>query len=243
MKLMPLVVLLSSVMTAGAAQAESIKFAMEATYPPFEYTNDKNELVGFDVDVANALCVELKAECSFHNQAFDSLIPALKFRRYDAAISAMDITAERLEQVAFSDAYYDNSASFISADGKFSDTDALKGKRVGVQNGSTHQKYITEQLPGVEAVPYASYQNAFIDMKNGRIDAVFGDTAVVAEWLKKDDALATVGKPVTDTKYFGQGFGIAVNQENQELVKKLNQALASIQKDGTYKTIYDKWFQ
>ncbi len=243
MKLMPLVVLLSSVMAAGAAQAESIKFAMEATYPPFEYTNDKNELVGFDVDVANALCEKLKAECSFHNQAFDSLIPALKFRRYDAAISAMDITAERLEQVAFSDTYYDNSASFIGADGKFGDIKALKGKRVGVQNGSTHQKYVTEQLPGVEAVPYASYQNAFIDMKNGRIDAVFGDTAVVAEWLKKDDTLATVGKPVTDTNYFGQGFGIAVNQDNQALVKKLNQALASIQKDGTYKTIYDKWFQ
>ncbi len=175
---------LIGLVSASAAAQQEIKFVMEATYAPFEYMDENNQIQGFDVDLANALCKQLEAKCSFHNQAFDSLIPALKFKRYDAAISAMDITEARLEQVNFSNPYYDNSAAFVSLAGKVADPAALKGNRVGVQNGSTHQSFLLEQLPDVVAVPYSSYQDAFIDMKNGRIDSVFGDTAVVAEWFK-----------------------------------------------------------
>lgn len=226
----------------NAAAQEEIKFAMEATYAPFEYMNENNQIQGFDVDLANALCEELKAKCTFHNQAFDSLIPALKFKRYDAAISAMDITEARLQQVNFSDAYYDNSAAFISIEGKIADQAALEGKRIGVQNGSTHQSYLLEQLPGVTAVPYSSYQDAFIDMKNGRIDSVFGDTAVVAEWFKKEDNLTYVGEQVTNQEYFGNGFGIAVNKSNPELVAQLNTALAAVKANGEYDKIFNKYF-
>ncbi|WP_318489081.1 lysine/arginine/ornithine ABC transporter substrate-binding protein [Photobacterium leiognathi] len=229
-------------LASSQAMAQEIKFAMEATYAPFEYMDENNQIQGFDVDIANALCKELDATCTFHNQSFDSLIPALKFKRYDAAISAMDITEARQQQVSFSQPYYDNAADFISIKGKVADIDALKGKRVGVQNGSTHQSYLTDQMPDVTTVPYNSYQDAFIDMQNGRIDAVFGDTAVVAEWLKKDDKLAYVGKPVTNPKYFGNGFGIAVNKNNQELLKQLNTALAKIKQDGQYQVIFDKYF-
>ncbi|OBT29244.1 arginine ABC transporter substrate-binding protein [Vibrio cyclitrophicus] len=226
----------------NAAAQEEIKFAMEATYAPFEYMDENNQIQGFDVDLANALCEELKATCTFHNQAFDSLIPALKFKRYDAAISAMDITEARLQQVNFSDAYYDNSAAFISIEGKVADQAALEGKRVGVQNGSTHQSFLLEQMTGVTAVPYSSYQDAFIDMKNGRIDSVFGDTAVVAEWFKKQDNLAYVGDQVTNQEYFGNGFGIAVNKSNQELVDQLNTALAAVKANGEYDKIFNKYF-
>ena len=226
----------------NAAAQEEIKFAMEATYAPFEYMDENNQIQGFDVDLANALCEELKATCTFHNQAFDSLIPALKFKRYDAAISAMDITEARLQQVNFSDAYYDNSAAFISIEGKVADQAALEGKRVGVQNGSTHQSFLLEQMTGVTAVPYSSYQDAFIDMKNGRIDSVFGDTAVVAEWFKKEDNLTYVGDQVTNQEYFGNGFGIAVNKSNQELVDQLNVALAAVKANGEYDKIFNKYF-
>ncbi|NAZ71581.1 arginine ABC transporter substrate-binding protein [Vibrio toranzoniae] len=226
----------------NAAAQEEIKFAMEATYAPFEYMDENNQIQGFDVDLANALCEEMKATCTFHNQAFDSLIPALKFKRYDAAISAMDITEARLQQVNFSDAYYDNSAAFISIEGKVADQAALEGKRIGVQNGSTHQSYLLEQLPGVTAVPYSSYQDAFIDMKNGRIDSVFGDTAVVAEWFKKEDNLTYVGEQVTNQEYFGNGFGIAVNKSNPELVAQLNTALEAVKANGEYDKIFNKYF-
>ncbi|MEH6532116.1 MAG: arginine ABC transporter substrate-binding protein [Photobacterium frigidiphilum] len=228
--------------SANAAAQEEIKFAMEATYAPFEYVDENNQIQGFDVDLANALCKEINAKCSFHNQAFDSLIPALKFKRYDAAISGIDITEARQKQVSFTNPYYDNSAAFVAVEGKVANQAALSGKRVGVQNGSTHQSYLIDQMTGVTAVPYASYQDAFIDMQNGRIDSVFGDTAVVAEWFKKNETLTYIGDQVTNQEYFGNGFGIAVNKKNEELVNQLNAALKTVKANGQYQEIFDKYF-
>ncbi|OAN17680.1 arginine ABC transporter substrate-binding protein [Photobacterium jeanii] len=241
MKKVVLTTLLGLTSMHAAAQQE-IKFVMEATYAPFEYMDENNQIQGFDVDLANALCKEIDAKCTFHNQPFDSLIPALKFRRYDAAISGIDITEQRQKQVSFTQAYYDNAAAFVALEGKIADQAALEGKRIGVQNGSTHQSYLIDQMPGVTAVPYASYQDAFLDMQNGRIDSVFGDTAVVAEWFQKNDQLAFVGKPVTNAEYFGNGFGIAVNKSNQDLVDQLNTALKTVKANGEYQAIFDKYF-
>ena len=139
-----------------------IRFASSATYPPFESLNSDNQIVGFDIDLANALCQQIKAECTFTNNAFDSLIPALKFRRYDAVISGMDITPERSKQVAFTQPYYANSAVVIAAKGKYPTMEALKGKRIGMENGTTHQRYLQDKHPEVVPVAYDSYQNAIL---------------------------------------------------------------------------------
>ncbi|ATA24307.1 arginine ABC transporter substrate-binding protein [Brenneria goodwinii] len=229
-------------MTFSAAAADTIRFASSATYPPFESLDANNEIVGFDMDLAKALCKQMQATCTFTNQAFDSLIPALKFRRYDAVISGMDITPERSKQVAFTQPYYANSAVVIAQKGKFSDFAAMKGKRIGMENGTTHQKYMNDKHPEVQTVAYDSYQNAVLDLKNGRIDGVFGDTAVVNEWIKTNPTLATVGEHVTDAEYFGTGLGIAVRPNDKALLEKLNTALDAIKADGTYKSINDKWF-
>ena len=121
--------------------------------------------------------------------------------------------------------------------------DNLGEQLIGVQNGTTHQKFITDKHPEITTVPYDSYQNAKLDLQNGRIDAVFGDTAVVTEWLKSNPKLAAVGDKVTDKAYFGTGLGIAVRQGNTDLQQKFNAALEKVKKDGTYQTIYNKWFQ
>ena len=226
----------------SATAAQTIRFATEASYPPFESIDANNKIVGFDVDLANALCKEIDATCTFTNQAFDSLIPSLKFRRFDAVMAGMDITPEREKQVLFTTPYYDNSALFVGQQGKYTGIDQLKGKKVGVQNGTTHQKYIQDQHPEVKTVSYDSYQNAFIDLKNGRIDGVFGDTAVVNEWLKTNPQLGVATEKVTDPQYFGTGLGIAVRPDNKALLEKLNNALAAIKADGTYQKINDQWF-
>ncbi|WP_435954424.1 arginine ABC transporter substrate-binding protein ArtJ [Dryocola sp. BD626] len=226
----------------SATAADKINFGSSATYPPFESLDASNQIVGFDIDLANALCKQMQADCTFTNHAFDSLIPSLKFRKYDAVISGMDITPERSKQVAFSDPYYANSAVVIAKKGAFTSLADLKGKRIGMENGTTHQKYLQDKHPEIKTVSYDSYQNAIIDLKNGRIDGVFGDTAVVNEWLKTNPQLGTVGEHVTDPQYFGTGLGIAVRPENQALLKKLNAALAAIKADGTYQKISDKWF-
>lgn len=227
-----------------AVSAKEIKFATEATYAPFEYLDDKNEFQGFDIELAKAICAQVKLTCSFHNQAFDSLIPSLKFRRYDAAIAAMDVTPERAAQVDFSDIYYENSAVFVAKKVTFKEPSELLEKTVGVQNGSSHQSYLVDNWvgKGMLSVPYASYQSAFLDMMNGRIDGVFADNAVAAEWLKQHPDYAVVGAPISDAKYFGTGFGIAVAKGNQALLTSLNNGLAQIKANGTYQHIFNKYF-
>lgn len=240
-RIMIAAVLIGLNLSANATQ--TIRFATEASYPPFEFIGSDNHIQGFDIDVANALCKEMAAECIFTNQAFDSLIPGVKFRRFDAVIAGMDITPEREKQVLFTRPYYDNAAAFIIRKGTIASIEALQGKRVGVQNGTTHQKYLTEKQPGISSVAYDSYQNAVLDLKNGRIDAVFGDTAVINEWLKQNTNLSTLGAKVTDNAYFGRGLGIALRHNNQDLQAKFNTALEKIKADGKYTIIYQKWFQ
>lgn len=237
-----LVCAIVAAMSFSAQAAENIRFASSATYPPFESLDANNNIVGFDIDLAKALCQEMKANCTFSNQAFDSLITALKFKRYDAVISGMDITPERQKQVAFTQPYYANSAIIIAQKGKYHSMADMKGLRVGMENGTTHQKYLQEKHPEIKTVAYDSYQNAILDLKSGRIDGVFGDTAVVNEWLKNNPQLASVGEHVTDPHYFGIGLGIAVRLGDKALLAQLNQALAAIKANGTYQKISDKWF-
>lgn len=234
--------LLATLMAASAttAFAQDITFAMEASYPPFETTNVKGEIVGFDVDIANAICKEIDATCHFKNLPFDALIPGLIRNRggYQASISAIDITKARAKKVAFSEPYYDSSASFIG----LNDVKDLKQvKTVGVQNGTTFQQYIVAQEKGMTPKAYASIQDAILDLRNGRIDALFGDTAVLSDALKKEQDLHFVGQKVTDKAYFGNGLGIAVNKSKKELLEQLNKGINAIKANGQYDEIYKKW--
>ena len=233
--------LLLSAMLMGSAftaNAQEITFAMEPSYPPFETTNEKGEIIGFDVDVANAICKEIQATCHFKSQSFDALIPSLKAKRFDAAISAMDITEARAKQVSFSNAYYDSTASYVALKGK---ADLASAKTIGVQNGTTFQQYTAAETKQYNAKSYASLQDAILDLKNGRIDIIFGDTAVLSDMISKEPEIQFVGEKVTNKKYFGNGLGIAVNKSSKELLESLNKGLETVKANGEYQKIYDKW--
>ena len=221
-----------------AVSAQELTFAMEPSYPPFETTNEKGEIIGFDVDVANAICQEIQATCKFKSETFDSLIPSLKAKRFDAAISAIDITDARAKQVLFSDAYYDSSASYVALKGKATLESA---KNVGVQNGTTFQQYTVAETKQYTTKAYASLQSAILDLKSGRIDMIFGDTAVLADMISKEPEMQFVGEKVANKKYFGNGLGIAMHKSNKELAEQLNKGLAAIKANGEYQKIYDKW--
>ena len=135
-------------------------------------------------------------------------------------------------------AYYDSSASFIGIKDK---ADLTTAKNVGVQNGTTYQQYVVAEAKQYAAKSYASLQDAILDVKNGRIDVIFGDTAVLADMLTKEPNLTFVGDKVDNKKYFGNGFGIAVNKGNTDLLAELNKGLATIKANGEYQKIYDKW--
>ncbi|WP_118846120.1 lysine/arginine/ornithine ABC transporter substrate-binding protein [Haemophilus haemolyticus] len=221
-----------------AASAQELTFAMEPSYPPFETTNEKGEIIGFDVDVANAICKEIQATCKFKGEAFDALIPNLKAKRFDASISAIDITDARAKQVLFSDAYYDSTASYVTLKGKVTLESA---KNVGVQNGTTFQQYTVAETKQYTTKAYASLQSAILDLKSGRIDMIFGDTAVLADMISKEPEMQFVGEKVANKKYFGNGLGIAMHKSNKELSEQLNKGLAAIKANGEYQKIYDKW--
>ena len=221
-----------------AASAQELTFAMEPSYPPFETTNEKGEIIGFDVDVANSICKEIQATCKFKGEAFDALIPNLKAKRFDASISAIDITDARAKQVLFSDAYYDSTASYVTLKGKATLESA---KNVGVQNGTTFQQYTVAETKQYTTKAYASLQSAILDLKSGRIDMIFGDTAVLADMISKEPEMQFVGEKVANKKYFGNGLGIAMHKSNKELAEQLNKGLAAIKANGEYQKIYDKW--
>ena len=221
-----------------AASAQELTFAMEPSYPPFETTNEKGEIIGFDVDVANAICKEIQATCKFKGEAFDALIPNVKAKRYDASISASDITDARAKQVLFSDAYYDSTASYVTLKGKATLESA---KNVGVQNGTTFQQYTVAETKQYTTKAYASLQSAILDLKSGRIDMIFGDTAVLADMISKEPEMQFVGEKVANKKYFGNGLGIAMHKSIKELAEQLNKGLAAIKANGEYQKIYDKW--
>jgi arginine transport system substrate-binding protein len=139
-KLLSVITLCSLSLPVLAAAKETIRFATEATYAPFESIDANNNIVGFDIELAKAICQKLNANCTFTHQSFDSSIPSLKMRRFDALIAGIDITPERQKQVDFTDTYYNNSATFIAVKNKINKISLLKGKKIGVQNGTTHQK-------------------------------------------------------------------------------------------------------
>ena len=125
---------------------------------------------------------------------------------------------------------------------------ALKGKatldtakNIGVQNGTTFQQYTIAETKQYAPKAYASLQDAILDLKNGRIDIIFGDTAVLADMIDKEPEIQFVGDKVTNKKYFGNGLGIAMNKSSKELAEDLNKGLRTIKANGEYQKIYDKW--
>ncbi|MCX8957353.1 transporter substrate-binding domain-containing protein [Erwinia psidii] len=219
----------------------ALRFATNATNPPFEFLNKDNQLVGFDIDLAKALCQRMQSECVFINNDFTQLLPSLRFARYDAVISGVDITDERLKQVDFTQPYLVNSGSIVAMKNRYNSITQLKGKRVGVGGETTQQAYLQSKWPDIIPVVYDNYDNALLDMHNGRLDGIFGDTPAVKQLLKINPQLAMVGDPIIDSNYFGQGLGIAVRKGNDQLLKQLNDALQPLKEDGTLQRLTMRW--
>ena len=224
-----------------AAIPNPIRFATEATYPPFEYTDESGKIKGFDIDIAQALCQQMKVECTFSNQSFNSLVPSLKIGKFDAVIASLGVTSERLKQVDFTNAYYEPSAVFVAALNKHYTLNDIDGKSVGAQEGSTFLKYLQDKYGNkITVKSYASVQDAFLDLVAGRVDLVLADTPIATTWIKQPANIkqfAIIGKPIADHEYFGVGYGIAVRKNNPELLNAFNKALADIKANGIYQKI------
>ena len=239
------------VLTAGVAMAKDwgkVRIGVEGAYPPFSYVTPGGELAGFDIDIAKALGKAMGAEVTLVPQDWDGIIPALLAKKYDAIIASMSVTEERKKKVAFTNKYYQTPAKFIVKKGAIGDfsRDTIKGKNIGVQRATIHDKYLTDNYgKDVSIKRYGSQDEAYLDLTAGRVDMLLADSVALSDgFLKKPEGkdYQFIGPDLNDPKWFGDGAGIAIRKEDTDLVEKFNKAIDQIRSDGTYKTIQDKYF-
>jgi len=223
-----------------------VNFVTEANYYPFEYLDDLQQIQGFDIDIANAVCNAANLTCRFHNQSFDSLLLTLQFGRFDAVIAALDITEERQAKVDFSSSYYKSPPVFVSAINQEEEFSMI-GKFIGVQSDSSNHHYLLEHAKKDSfIISYLSSTAAFIDLSEGKIDIVFADQAVVAEFLLQEKNNLKFSVKKTEKLFiekFSSGYGIAVRKGNTKLLQRLNYGLEKIVEDGSYQKILERYFK
>lgn len=227
--------------------ALALNICVEGAYPPFSETAADGKIVGFDIDMANALCAEMGEECEMVKVDWDGIIPALLEKKCDAIVASMSITPERQEVIDFSKKYYFTPAQFVAAeDAGFEDTpEGMEGKVVGVQRGSIHHDYMEKVFPETELTLYGSQDEAYLDLVSGRVDAVMADSAAIEYGFlrtEQGEGFAFFGEPHTEPAIHGQGAGIGVRKEDTELRDRLSAAIDAIRTNGVYDEIANKYF-
>ena len=231
-----------------AAAPTELTVAIDPTYEPFTFKTADGQPTGFDVDIANALCEQIKRKCVFVEQVWDSMIPGLNAKKYDVIISSMSITDDRLKEVDFTDKYYNTPSRLVLKKGtKFTDAASIKGKKIGVLKGSTQENYALGELKtaGVVVNSYEAQDQVYLDIKSGRLDGTVADyMEVTGGFLSKPEGAKyeLVGPDLKDPKYFGYGAGIALRKGEDALKAELNAAIKAIRSAPTYKTLNDKYF-
>ena len=232
----------------AANAADKIVVGTEGAYPPFNSVDASGKLVGFDIDIGNELCKRMGIECEWVAQDWDGIIPGLLAKKYDAIIASMFITEERKLKVSFSDPYYGSAMTHVAAKGagitNFTAA-GLAGKIIGAQGSTTQSAFVEGVYPDSEHRFYNTQDEVNLDMANGRLDLMVGDTIPLFDWTTKtaDGACCEVtGEPITDPKWVGDGVGIAARKEDGDLLLAFNKAIAEIIADGTYKKLNDKYF-
>lgn len=221
-----------------AGQTE-LRIAMSGQYPPFNYFDDNNNLVGFDVDISTEVARRLDMKPELITTAWDGIIAGLLADKYDLIIGSMAITPERLKSVDFSDPYYTSGAQVFGHKGtKMTGPEDLAGKTVGVTQGTTYEVEV-KKIKGIKKVStYDGPPLMYMEMKNKRIDAFVTDRLVGLNGIKKSGYdFVLVGPPM-----YKEEMGIAIRKGRDDLLSSINEALAAMKEDGTYKEISEKWF-
>lgn len=244
-----LVLAFSSMTTAFAAIPKNLRIGTDATYAPFESKNAQGQLIGFDIDLAKALCERINTTCTFVENPLDALIPSLKAKKIDAIMSSLSITEKRQQEIAFTDKLYAANSRLVVAKGSpiQPTIESLRGKRVGVLQGTTQETYGNEHWApkGIEIVSYQGQDSIYADLAAGRIDAAFQDEVAASEGFLKQPVGKNYqfgGPSIKDDKLFGVGTGMGLRKDDNELRDALNKAFAEIRKDGTYDTLAKPYF-
>jgi len=237
----------AAIFATGAGAGDKLRIGTEGAYPPFNFVDKDGQVQGFEIELGNAMCDAMKAECEWVVQDWDGIIPGLQAKKYDAVIASLYITDDRKKKIDFSNKYYQTPGRFVARKGANIEISAagLKGKVVGLQRATSFERYMNATYPDVELRLYATQDEVNLDMVSGRIDLVLADTIALLEgFLKQSDGkdFEFIGPAFSDPQYFGYGAGVAVRKDSGELVDKFNKAIDELRANGSYDKIRAKWF-
>lgn len=226
----------------------TIRFLTDDEYPPFDFVAPDGTLAGFNVDLARAICEELKIACTIQPRRWDTIVDAIVDGRGDAAVASIAITPAAREKLDFTQPYYRTPARFVAMK-RSALADAtpatLEGKTIGVEAHTAHEAYLRAFFPKSKIKTFDNATALRAALGGGGVDILFGDGVTLALWLNGTDAqtcCAFKGGPYTESRYFGNGVGIAVKKNNVALREALDYALQHIAERGVYADLYLKYF-
>ena len=225
-----------------------IRFLTETDYPPFDFAGPDGTPAGFNVDLARMICEEIKVACTVQMRRFDTLVASLNNNNGDAVIASIAETPQTRQQVDFSDPYYRTPARFVARRDYPSDDvrpEALEGKKIAVVAGTAHEAYLKALFTEAELKPYPSSDAARFALRQGDVDLLFGDGISLAFWLNGTDSgncCEFRGGPYTESRYFGEGVGIAVKRGNDVLRQAFNWALFRLWEKGRFTDLWLRYF-
>jgi polar amino acid transport system substrate-binding protein len=229
------------------SQLHTIRFVTEDDYPPFHFALPDGSLAGFDVDLARAICEELKVACTIQVRRFDLFAGALASNQADGLLAALKIDTESRKQYDFTAPYYATPARFVTRVGSelVATPEGLSGKRVGVIAKTAHEAYLKAFFPKISRKTFNDRAALRAALRKGEIDALFDDAISSSFWILGTDSqkcCAFRGGPYTESRFFGEGVGIAVKKGNHQLRDALDYALAVLSANGVYTDLYLKYF-
>jgi polar amino acid transport system substrate-binding protein len=230
------------------SRLSQIRFMTETDYPPFNYADQNGHPIGFNVDLARLICEELKITCTIQMRRFDTLIPALNENRGEAVIASLAVNAETRKAVDFTDPYYRVPARFAAlkpAATPVLKPEQLEGKKIGVVGGSAHEAYLKTLFTEAQLVAYLSADATYDALRRGEVDYVFGDGIALsffANGTASEGCCALAGGPFFESRYFGEGVGIAVKKGNDTVRQALNYALFRLWEKGRFTDLWLRYF-
>lgn len=230
------------------SRVAQIRFMTEVDYPPFNYAGPDGHPAGFNVDLARLICEELRVTCTIQMRRFDTLIPALNEGRGEAVIASMAVTESSRKLVDFSDPYYRVPGRFVAQrDAAQAELrpELLEGKKVAVVAGSAHEAYLKVLFTEAQLVVYPTAEAAREALRRSQVDYVFGDGMSLSFWLNGTDSggcCAFAGGPFFESRYFGEGVGIAVKRGNETLRMAFNWALFRLWEKGRFTDLWLRYF-
>ncbi|WP_067701765.1 transporter substrate-binding domain-containing protein [Erwinia sp. ErVv1] len=249
MKKLNALFVVAGLITSMSAAADTLRFGLESEYPPFESRNAAGELQGFDIELGKAVCQAGNFSCSWVESSFDALIPALAAGKFDAINSAMNITEARLKSIGFTRPIYRIPSQLISRKGAglAPDVAALKGKTIGVLQGSVQETFARKhwESQGVTITAYQDQNQVYNDLLAGRLDGTLVMSAAgQSGFLDKPQgqAYGFAGKPVEDSQILGVGIGFGLRKDDVRLKQQLDAAIAKVQAEGTVTRLAAKFF-